>query len=104
LSQEFSTACAFSAGVSFNPEEWNFRRAELVAQIKGRREHEEEANKLLNDSLSEEEKELKKKWNATVIYYSHLTEEEQSEADLLEAEALMEEEDKAIWMMNNTLL
>jgi dephospho-CoA kinase len=101
LSQEFSTACAFSAGVSFDEEEWNLRRAELAAEFKVNREHGEEANKLLNDLLSEEEKEEKKKW---IVYeVPQLTEEEQSEADLLEAEAWMEEEDQAIWMMNNTL-
>ena len=73
MSQEFSTVCAFSTGASFNQEDWNFRRAELAAEVKGNREHGEEANRFLNDLLSEGEKEEKKKW---IVYeVPQLTEE-----------------------------
>jgi hypothetical protein len=70
---------------------WYEQRAKLAlaAEIKDRREHAQEANDLLDLFATEEEKAFKRAWLNGCYEPPALSEEQQTEQDLEEAESMM---------------
>ena len=86
-SQESATIS--SAASLIKDPKWYEQRAKLAAEIKDGREHNEEANYLLDLAATEDEKAFKKAWLNECYEPAAPTEEQQNEQDLEEAEEMM---------------